>query len=213
MQEILIRMSRQPDSTAGRSTALAPTHSAKLVRRMLKHDLRHKILIRTGERPWCPAEIAEDTGEPLKRVCEQVRVLLAQAPPFLELVDERPGPRGGPPRHFYRALVRVNVDATDWNELTPHEQATQTVTITEQIHREWIESIESGAFYEDPDHCLMRIALTVDRTGMRRLDEILRGLEPIFAEVQRESAERRSETGDDAIRAVTCLASFRPAPR
>lgn len=190
----------------------APSHSEELVRAALRHPLRQKILIRTGERPWCPKEISDDTGEPLQRVCEQVRILRTYNPPFLELVEERRGARGGSPRHYYRALVRVNIDSADWDNLPRHEQALQTVTVTEEIHKEWIASIESGAFYEDPDHCLMRIALTVDREGMQRIDQALRELEGVFAEVQREAAERRDETGADAIRLITCLASFRAAP-
>ncbi len=113
-----------------------------LVYKMLKHPLRHKILIRAGERPWSPKEIADDIGEPLKRVCEQVEVLLRQSPPFLELVEERSGGKGGSPRHFYQALVRVNVTVQEWERLTPLEQAQQTATITEKLHKEWIDSIK-----------------------------------------------------------------------
>lgn len=193
------------------NTTKTSTHSEALIQAALRHPLRQKILIRTGERPWCPKEISDDTGEPLKRVCEQVGILLAYNPPFLDLVEERRGPRGGSPRHYYRALIRVNVDSTDWSKLTRHEQARQTATITEEIHREWIDSVNSGAFYEDPDHCLMRTAITVDRLGMQRIDKAMREMEQFFAEVQREAAERRCESGDDAIRLITLLASFRPA--
>jgi hypothetical protein len=195
------------------ATVLAETHRESLVYSMLKHDLRHKILIRAGERPWSPSEIAEDIGEPLKRVSEQINVLLQQSPPFLELVEERPGPRGGPPRHFYRALVRVNVTVQEWERLTPHEQAQQTVTITEELHKEWIDSIECGAFYTDPHHCLMRTAMTIDAEGMEAIDEMLREVQGRFAEVEQEAAERRSETGTDAIRVITGLASFRAASK
>jgi len=192
---------------------LAGTHRESLVYSMLKHPLRHKILIRTGERPWSPSEIADDVGEPLKRVSEQIKVLLQQRPPFLELVEKRPGPRGGPPRHFYRALVRVNVTVREWERLTPHEQAQQTVTITEELHREWIDSIECGAFYTDPHHCLMRTAMTVDAEGMRVIDEMLREVQSRFAQVEREAAERRSAKGTEAIRVITGLASFRAASK
>jgi len=190
---------------------LTETHRGSLVYSMLKHPLRHKILIRTGERPWSPSEISDDVGEPLKRVSEQINVLLQQGPPFLELVEKRAGPRGGPPRHFYRALVRVNFTVREWERLTPHEQAQQTVTITEELHREWIDSIEAGAFYRDPHHCLMRTAMTLDPEGMRAIDEMLREVQGRFAEVEREAAERRSANGNEAIRVITGLTSFRAA--
>jgi hypothetical protein len=192
--------------------ASAATHRESLVYSMLKHPLRHKILIRTGERPWSPKEIADDTGEELKRVCEQVNVLLRQSPPFLELVDERPGPRGGPPRHLYRAMVRVNVTVAEWERLTPHEQGQQTVTITEELHKEWIDSIESGVFYTDPHHCLMRTAMTVDLEGMQRVEQVMLEAQAQFADIEREAAERRAQSGTDAVRLITGFASFRAAP-
>jgi hypothetical protein len=183
-----------------------------LVYRMLQHPLRHKILIRTGERPWSPTEIAEDTGEPLKRVCEQVGELLKQSPPLLELVEERPGPKGGSPRHYYRALVRVNVTVDEWERLPPIEQAWQTITITEELVREWINSINCGAFYRDSHHVLMRTALTVDAIGMQRINSLFCDVGEQLPEVERESAERRSVSGSPGIRLITGLLSFRAAP-
>jgi hypothetical protein len=203
-------MRAQPDNNAKAATEVL---NESVLYRLIKHPLRHRILIRTGERPWCPTELAEDTREPLKRVCEQIDVLLKHSPPCLELVGEKPGPRGGTPRHFYRALVRVAVTADEWSNMTPLEQAQQTVTITEELFREWTDSINAGAFYGDPEHCLIRHAMTLDREAMREISEILDALRPRFAEIERQAAERRSETGEDAIRVLNCLALFRAASR
>ena len=199
-------MSTQADGTA------TATHTESTIYRLIKHPIRHKILIRTGERPWCPAEISEDIGEPLKRVCEQVDVLLAHTPPCLELVEERPGPRGGRPRHFYKALARVTVDVDEWLDLSPLEQAQQTVTITEELFKEWTASINNGVFYEDIEHCLMRTAMTLDKEGMQQINREMVDLQARFAEIERESAERRSRTGTPPRRVITGLASFRAAP-
>jgi hypothetical protein len=205
-------MSAQADGKASPETA-QPALTESTTYKLLKHPLRHKILIRTGERPWCPAELAEDIGEPLKRVCEQIRVLVDHAPPCLELVGKRPGPHGGPPRRFYRALVRVNVNHEEWSRLTPLEQAQQTATITEELHKEWIDSINCGAFYSDIDHTLMRTAMTLDREGMARINAMLLEVQARFSEVEREAAERRDQKGSDAIRVITGLVSFRAAPK
>jgi hypothetical protein len=195
----------------GNGRAAAEALNKEALYRLLKHPLRHKILMRTGERPWCPTELAEDTGEPLKRVCEQIAILLKHSPPCLELVAERPGPKGGTPLHFYRALVRVAVTADEWDELTSLEQAQQTVTITEELFKEWSDSINAGAFIKDADHVLIRTAMTLDREGMREICEMLTVVQSRFAEVERKAAERRSETGEDAIRVINGLALFRAA--
>jgi hypothetical protein len=200
-------MSRRADVNA---QSPAAGHTEDSVYRLMKHPLRHKILIRTGERPWCPTELAQDIGESLKRICEQVAVMVKHSPPCLELVEERPGPRGST-LHFYKALVRVTLLADDWLNLTPLDQGQQTVTITEQLFAEWSASINSGAFYGDPEHCLMRTAITVDRQGMKDISEMLIAVQARFAEVEREAAERRDCSGDKGIRVVTGLASFRAA--
>jgi hypothetical protein len=189
------------------SSAIA-LHSDAAIEKMLRHPLRHKILIRTGERPWCPAEIAEATGEPLKRVCEQVDVLRKHAPPFLELVEERPGRRGGPLRHFYRSTLRVAIDAAQWESLTRLTQARQTATITEVLHREWIDAINCGGFYSDPNHALMRTALHLDEKGREKVARLMQALQEELPEAELESAERSRQTGEPLQRTVTCLASF-----
>jgi hypothetical protein len=189
------------------SSAIA-LHSDAAIEKMLRHPLRHKILIRTGERPWCPAEIAEATGEPLKRVCEQVDVLRKHAPPFLELVEERPGRRGGPLRHFYRSTLRVAIDAARWETLSRLTQARQTATITEVLHREWIDAINCGSFYSDANHALMRTALHLDEKGRKKVARLMQALQEELPEAELESAERSRQTGERLQRTVTCLASF-----
>jgi hypothetical protein len=200
-------MSYQADAMSSPTVTL---HADLAIEKMLRHPLRHKILIRTGERPWCPAEIADATGEPLKRVCEQVDVLRKHAPPFLELVEERPGPHGGPPRHFYRSMLRVAIEAAQWESLTRLTQARQTATITEELHKEWIDAINCGTFYSDPNHALMRTALHLDNKGREKVARIMQALQEELPEVELESAERSRQTGEPLKRTVTCLASFRP---
>jgi hypothetical protein len=173
----------------------------------LGNRLRHQIIMRTGERPWSPSEIAEDLDVPLKRVCEQVDYLLATEPPLLELVKECDGPRGSTV-HFYRAVIRARLNHLDWEQISPAEQAAQTATITEQLHEEWIASINAGRFHSDPNHVLMRTPLHLDREGMRRIDQILVEAQDQFAEVERESAERTEATGETPMRVITGLASF-----
>jgi hypothetical protein len=193
-------------------TSIARKRLEARVYKILKHELRRKILIRTGERPWSPTELAADIGEPLKRVCEQVAVLRDHEPKFLELVDERQGPKGGPPQRFYRAVVRLVVHAEDWALLPELTQAAQTITITEELHREWRESLASGVFYRDPDHALMRTALLLDRTGRQQVAELMIEAQAKLADVELESAERSRRTGENVERSITAFVSFPAAP-
>lgn len=186
----------------------ATSYLGPTIYKALSNPLRHQIIMRTGERPWSPKEIAEDLdGVPLKRVCEQIEVLLGLEPPLLELVEERPGPRGST-IHLYRAVVRARLNHEDWAQLSPAEQAAQTVTITEELHREWIASINAGLFHSDPNHVLMRTPLILDREGMRQIDAILVEAQDRFAEVERESADRRKLSCEEPVRVITGLVSF-----
>lgn len=184
--------------------------SARLYK-VLKHPLRRKILIKTGERPWSPTEIAASTGEPVKRVSEHINVLRKHTPPFLELVAERPGPKGGI-EHFYRAVERLVIDAEEWAHLPRLIQAAQTITITEELHKEWNDSLSCGAFYSDPHHALMRTALHLDQAGRERIAEMIGEVQKRFSEVELESAARSRQTGERLERTITGLASFPAAP-
>lgn len=202
---VLLRMEGGPDAMAESTAAMRYVGPA--LYKALSNPLRHQIIMRTGERPWSPKEISDDLGVPLKRVCEQIDVLLGLDPPLLELVEERPGPRGSTV-HLYRALIRARLNHEDWANLSPAEQAAQTVTITEELHKEWIASINAGLFHADPDHVLLRTPLNLDREGMRRLNKMLEAVQDDFADVERESAERMAVSGEQAKRVITGLASF-----
>jgi hypothetical protein len=165
-----------------------PTHlEASGLYKILKHELRRKILIRTSERPWSPSELAEATGEPLKRVCEHIDVLRNHKPTVLESVGERPGPKGGRPQHFYRAVDRIVVYAEEWARLPELMQA---------------------AFFGDPDHALMRTALHLDQAGRRKVSEIMIEAQERLSDVQLESAERSRVSGEQLQRSITGFVSF-----
>lgn len=199
------------DGKMGEATVTRDRLEAR-VYKVLKHELRRKILIRTGERPWSPSELAQDIDKPLKRICEQIDVLRKHEPPFIELVEERRGSRGGSPLHFYRAVVRIVVGAEEWALLPRLTQAAQTITITEELHREWRDSLNCGAFYSDPDHTLMRTALRLDQAGRSRIAEIMIETQEKFGAVELESVERSQATGEELKRSITGLASFLAAP-
>lgn len=178
------------------------------VYKILKHELRRKILIRTGERPWSAPELADDMDEPLNRVWEHIAVLRDHEPRFLELVEQRKGPKGGPPQHFYRAVERLVVHAEEWALLPRLTQAAQTITITEELHREWLDSLACGAFYGDPDHALMRTALYLDQPGRQQVAEIMIEAQEKLAAVELESAERSRRSGENVERSITAFVSF-----
>lgn len=182
------------------------------VYKMLQHPVRQGIIIRTGERPWSPSELARDLEKTIKQVCEQVNILLTADPPLLELVETRRTGKGGPPARFYRAMTRVTLGAADWERLSRLERGNQTAEITRQLHGEWLESIEAGTFYEDPEHALMRTAMNLDREGMGEIADLLIETQGRFADVEKRSAERSEQNGERPRRVITGLASFQAAP-
>lgn len=191
--------------TAKPTAALLETR----VHKMLAHPLRHEIVMKTGERPWCPTEVAEATGEDIRRVTEQFEILTREA--LIELVERRPGPKGGM-SHFYRAVTRFMLGPDEWDGLSDLVQARSTETILRVLHGDMRRSLDSGDFHTDPTHVLIRNPMWLDRVGRKQVHDILVDAYERIVDVEKESTERRQDSNEPARRVVAGLSAFLAAP-
>lgn len=187
-------------------TSVAPLLEPELCK-LLGHTLRQQVLFRLGDSEASPSEIAEELGETPDRVREQIKILKQHG--YVEEVRRVPGARGGN-RYVYKATVRPNVTAEEWATLPAAVQSNREVAITQKLQQEMVDSLEDGAFYEDPDHVLIRRPIVVDRKGMQEVDAILcRALDEVI-DVEAASVARASE--EEPVRGILGLLSFPSAP-
>jgi hypothetical protein len=144
----------------------------------------------------------------VRRISEHVQRLSDLG--AVEPVGEESGEEGGVV-HYYRAS-RYTATAADWAALSSHEKSQSTINIVRMLHEEMLRSLAAGSFASDPDHCLIRRPVWLDREGLREYDALLRETDDRAVEIERRAAERR-ESGEHApIRAVLGLSSFPVAP-
>jgi DNA-binding transcriptional ArsR family regulator len=79
----------------------------------LSHPLRQRILQALNQRVASPAELSEELGESLGNVSYHVKILAELE--AIELV--RTAPVRGALEHFYRPLVRAQIDDEHWSQL------------------------------------------------------------------------------------------------
>lgn len=175
---------------------------------LLANPLRHDIAMRTAARPWCATELQSAIGRSRKCISKAIRELKQAG--VLELVEKRPGARGGW-SYFYRA-TRVITQADEWKELPGSQQANLTAKRLAELHRDQIEALQSGAFHSHPHHALIRDHRRLDNEGFRRQAELLaRVYEELVANAA-ESDRRCEVTGEVPRLAVIGLTAHPASP-
>lgn len=71
--------------------------------------------------------------------------------------------------------------------------------ITHLIKGDWDEAVETGSFDGRPDRHMSRLAFLVDQQGWRELLEINDEALTASIEVQRKSAERLKQSGEEGV--------------
>jgi DNA-binding transcriptional ArsR family regulator len=169
--------------------------------RALGHPLRFRMIAILIEREASPAELAEELGESLRKVCYHIEYLrgdLSHSPePLIELVgtDQR---KGGT-IHVYRAIERHRIDmATAAKHSQPVREDASSVAI-DRIVSDLLGAQQEGTLDSHPQRSLMRVHGLVDDKGMHELAELVEGYVTAVEGIMDESKGRLSETGEKAI--------------
>lgn len=180
------------------------------IHRLLAHPLRHAIFKRLGEGPASPEQLARSIGEDKRRICDQLEVLKKEQPALVELLEKRPGPKGGW-IHIYGAC-HLLLDAEDWEALPDLARASSTAGNVRQLQGEMGRAVSSGLYHSHPLNVFIRRSMNVDEEGMRELDAIFVEAYEKSVAVQRTSAQRTARTGESPRRVITASVSFLAAP-
>jgi DNA-binding transcriptional ArsR family regulator len=151
------------------------------IARVLSHPLRPRILqILTVRGEASPNEIAAELGVPLGTLSYHTRLLRDAG--WIELVREVP--RRGAVEHFYRAVMRPEVDDAQWERLPLGVRRRLAAMTVGQVLQSAAAAADAGGFD--------RVELELDDQGFRELSEVLVGALEEAARIQKRSNERRS---------------------
>ncbi len=171
----------------------------------LGHERRYTIFLRLGERPWTCEELAEDLGEDIKRIYEDVGVLANEG--AIELIGKEASPRGGRQHLQYRA-TRYTFDADEWDALPASQKETMSVAISKLLVRELADALAAGSFDAHPNRVLVRFPLITDDEGVKEVNEITMRAEREVAEVALRSIARSEAVDWSPVRLTVAFLSF-----
>lgn len=166
------------------------------------HPVQVQALTILTERVASPKQIAEKIGEPLVRnVSYHVREL--EKAGLVELVFTKP--RRGATEHFFKATVRPSYDSENW---TKAEREEVSKLILQLFLHDVAIATEAETFDVEPERHMSRAPLCLDRQGWLDLVAEQDRLLDRSLEIQAESDERRTGSGEDGKRVTALMASF-----
>src|SRR4051812_26152862 len=137
--------------------------------KVLGHERRYTIFLRLGERPWTCEELAEDMGEDIKRIYEDVGVLGREG--AVELIGKEASPKKGRSHFRYRA-TRYTFNADEWDALPALQKETMSVAISKLLVKELADALAAGSFDSHPNRVLVRFPLITDEEGIKEVNAI-----------------------------------------
>jgi DNA-binding transcriptional ArsR family regulator len=172
----------------------------------MSHPLRARILRLLSERDvMSPAELSRVLNADLSKVSYHVRRLEE-----LQCAEEVGRRRvRGAVEHFYRATERPLVDADEFEDLDPITAEDLVCHATQRVLDDFVASRKAKMVGFDKQFHLTRTPLILDEEG---LEEGLRAFERCrleMSEIERKSAERRSESEARGIGVSSNLLFFK----
>lgn len=180
------------------------------IHRLLAHPLRHAICKTLAEGPASPEQLARAIGEDKRRICDQLEFLKKEDPPLVELLEKRPGPKGGW-IHIYGAC-HLLFDTEEWEAMPEVSRANSTAGNVRQLRGEMGRAVRAGLYHSHPHNVFIRRSMNVDEEGMKELDAIYLEAYEKSIKVQQVSAERTTRTGERLRKVITASLSFLAAP-
>ena len=162
----------------------------------MAHPLRARVLRILAERGvMSPAELSREMGADLSNVSYHVRQLVK-----LKCVEEvRTRPVRGALEHFYRAVERPMVDADEFEELDPVNAEDLVLDCIQRVLDDFVASRKAKLVGFDGNCHLSRTPLVFDEEGFEEGMTALERCRLEMSEIERRSAERRTESGGVAV--------------
>lgn len=178
----------------------------------VSHPLRAAVLRILTERTASPVEMARELNEETANVSHHAKRLVKLD--CAELVEERKV--RGAVEHRYRASERHLVETDEWDRLVEESPELAEHLVGEYgqaVIDDFTASAAAGMIGSDENFHLTRTVMVLDFEGLKEGMEVTERCRLEMAEVERRSAERRSESGTDAIHVSSSLGCFEvPTP-
>ena len=158
----------------------------------LSHPLRQRLLVAYTEGEASPSDLAEQYGERLGDVAYHTKRLREEG--MIELVRQER--RRGAIKHFYRAIVRYQVEDEDWRGLPHALRRGMAAQVLATIWGDAAEAAAGGALDADDVH-VSRTVLELDREAWDALSKRLRMLVDEALALEAATRERSAAGGDD----------------
>ena len=192
-------------------TATTPTTTTMetTLAAIVAHPTRARCFSILAERTASPVEIAQQIGKDVGHVGYHVRKL--QQLGLIELVDERPV--RGAVEHFYRAIERPVVTEDEFAEQSIEEREVFT-RYTLQLHvTDVARAMDEHTFDARANRVITRTPMQVDEAGFEELSELHTEVLERTMEIQAQSDERRSKSGEEGISTVSSSMFFETPER
>jgi DNA-binding transcriptional ArsR family regulator len=177
------------------------------IARVLSHPLRPRILqILTERGEASPNEIAAELDVPLGTLSYHARLLRDAG--WIELVREVP--RRGAVEHFYRAVVRPEIDDAQWERLPVGIRRRLASTTIGQVLETAAAAIATGAFDDAGAH-VDRVPLELDAQGIEELSGVLVAALEETLRIQQRSHERQTNAPGAVRASELAILHFRTA--
>jgi DNA-binding transcriptional ArsR family regulator len=166
----------------------------------LAHPLRHQILAALEDRVASPNELSQELGADLGSVSYHVRRLVHLG--FLKQIRETP--RRGAIEHYYTAHARPRITDAAWSNVPTIVKRAMIDGGLETVGR-YVSAAATAGGFDAADAHLSRSSAAVDAQGWRELAAELGALHERVAEIQRQSAERLAESGEEPVTEATVV--------
>jgi DNA-binding transcriptional ArsR family regulator len=201
-------MIRDPRMKRSRVNMQQPKLQSKVPKALMQaaaNPIRVHAFSIVAERAASPKEIADHLGlRDISQVDYHLGVL--EELRLVELVDTRK--RRGATEHFYRSVQRPLVSEEEWREFSKEERENCTTLAVQLILMDIAQSFDAGILDQRDDRHLTRTPFQVDEEGWRELVQIHLDAFYRSLDVQARSDERRSLSGDPALKVFSVQMLF-----
>ncbi len=180
----------------------------------VSHPIRMRAMTILSARVASPSDIAQEINLESNldltpgNVSYHVRALVKAG--LVELV--KTDQVRGATEHFYRGVQRAMLYTPEWEELSQAEREEWSKRAWSILIHDGARALESGTFDGRLDRFFTHTPVNLDEEGWSAVAQLQDEMLQRIFDIQTESDERRRETGEAAIRAISVAMTFEAAP-
>ncbi len=158
--------------------------------------------------PLSPSQFVTRVGGSLDHISRCFRQLADSG--YIEVIDERPGRRGGASiEHVYRLLKRAYFDTERWEGIPRFQRDVISDSVLSSFFRRASDAINAGTFDQDVDRHLSWDGVVLDRQGWVELGAELDSILDWLPKLEATSLQQVVNTCEELIPTTVGLAAFR----